>query len=112
CLEFDDIFEDKGKIGFFVPAWMALDEFRDELGNVNKELALRKLIREREVAKNSNSKQKLYDLLQMKPLVPSEAFLVLTGNIFPVGELKEHLANLESNSRTKDLGLTGWMLRD
>lgn len=111
CLEFDDIFEDKGKIGFFVPAWMALDEFRDELGNVNKEAALRKLMREREAANNSKSKQALYSLLQMKPLVPSEAFLVLEGNIFPVGELKEHLAYLESSKRTQSLGNSGWMMR-
>lgn len=112
CMAFDDIFENKGKIGFFVPAWMALDEFRDELGNVNKELALRKLLREREVAANAKSKAPLYALLQMKPLVPSEAFLVLEGNIFPVGELKEHLASLESTERKKDLGTVGWMQRD
>lgn len=112
CMAFDDIFENKGKIGFFVPAWMALDEFRDEFGNVNKELALRKLLREREVAANAKSKAPLYALLQMKPLVPSEAFLVLEGNIFPVGELKEHLASLESTERKKDLGTVGWMQRD
>ena len=112
CMSFDDIFENKGKIGFFVPAWMALDEFRDEFGNVNKELALRKLLREREVAANAKSKAPLYALLQMKPLVPSEAFLVLEGNIFPVGELKEHLASLESTERKKDLGTVGWMQRD
>lgn len=112
CLEFDDVFEGKGKIGFFVPAWMALDEFRDELGNINKELSLKKLLKERQIAANAKSKKPLYDLLQMKPLVPSEAFLILEGNIFPVGELKEHLSNLESTSRKKDLGTTGWMQRD
>lgn len=112
CMEFDDIFEGRGKMGFFVPAYMALDEFRDDFGNVNKELALRKLEREREAAKNAKDKRALYDLLQMKPLVPSEAFLVLSGNIFPIGELKEHLANLETNDRLKDLGTSGWMYRD
>lgn len=112
CLAFDDIFENKGKIGFFVPAWMALDEFRDELGNVNKELALKKLLRERQIAANAKSKAPLYSLLQMKPLVPSEAFLVLEGNIFPIGELKEHLAFLESTDRKKNLGTVGWMQRD
>lgn len=111
-LAFDDIFEGKGKIGFFVPAWMALDEFRDELGNINKELALKKLFKEREVAKNAKSKKPLYDLLQMKPLVPSEAFLVMEGNLFPVVELKEHLAYLESSEKRSDLGTAGWMIRD
>lgn len=112
CLEFDDIFENKGKMGFFVPAWMALDEFRDELGNINKELALIKLDREREAAKAAKDKRAYYDLLQMKPLIPSEAFLVLTGNIFPVGELKEHLSRLETSDKLSDLGTSGWMYRD
>lgn len=112
CIELDDIFEDKGKIGLFIPAWMALDDFRDELGNVNKEAALKVLLKEREIASKAKSKQKLYDLLQMKPLVPSEAFLVMEGNIFPIGELKEHLGNLESSEKLKTLGNTGWMSRD
>jgi len=112
CLTFDDIFENKGKIGLFIPAWMTLSEYRDSLGNINKELALKKLLKEREVAANAKTKDALYSLLQMKPLVPSEAFLVLEGNIFPIGELKEHLSNLESNSKTQDLGNTGLMYRD
>src|SRR5699024_2458007 len=96
----------------FIPAWMVLSEFRDELGNINKELAITKLMKEREIAAKSDNKETLYNLLQMKPLVPSEAFLVLEGNIFPVGELKEHLANLESSEKTSDLGNTGMMRRD
>lgn len=111
-LAFDDIFENKGKIGLFIPAWMALDEYRDKLGNINRELALKKLSKERELAKNAKSKKPLYDLLQMKPLVPSEAFLVLEGNIFPTAELKEHLATLETTERLKELGTNGWMQRD
>lgn len=112
CLTFDDIFENKGQIGLFIPAWMTLSEFRDELGNINKELAMKKLLKEREVAANAKTKDALYSLLQMKPLVPSEAFLVLEGNIFPIGELKEHLSYLETNDKAGDLGNNGWMYRD
>src|SRR5690606_16950626 len=89
-----------------------LSEYRDELGNINKEMAMKKLLKEREIAANAKTKDALYSLLQMKPLVPSEAFLVLEGNIFPIGELKEHLAHLESSHTTKDLGNTGLMYRD
>jgi len=112
CISFEDQFENKGRIGLFIPAWMALDKFRDEFGNVNKELSLRELMREREIAKAAKSKQPYYSLLQMKPLVPSEAFLVMTGNLFPVAELKDHLAYLESTDHKKDLGDSGWMGRD
>jgi hypothetical protein len=112
CLEFDDVFENKGKIGFFVPAWMALDEFRDELGNVDKDKALKKLLKERQDKANGKTKKALYDLLQMKPLVPSEAFLVLTGNIFPVAELKDHLSFIESHKEYDNLGDKGRFGRD
>lgn len=112
CLEFDDLWENKGKIGLFIPAWMTLDKYRDEFGNINKELALAELLKEREIAANAKTKAPLYSLLQMKPLIPSEAFLLLEGNIFPIAELKEHLSELEGSDRTKDLGNTGWMFRD
>jgi hypothetical protein len=108
CLEFDDIFEGSSKkIGFFMPAWMALDEFRDELGNINKELALKKLLKEREIAKQASSKKPLNDLLQMKPLVPSEAFLVQGGNIFDRPELGEWVAKLETDRDGLIQGKTG-----
>lgn len=112
CLEFEDIFEGKGSIGLFIPAWMAPNKFRDEFGNINKELALKEILEEREIAKNAKTKDAYYSLLQMKPLVPSEAFLLLEGNIFPVAELKEHLQYLESSEKLKDIGNIGWMHRD
>lgn len=98
CMEFDDIFEGSGrKIGFFVPAWMALDEFRDEYGNVNKELALKKLQKERDI-KIKGDKATYNMLLQMKPLVPSEAFLTQGGNIFNRPELQQHIKFLETTT--------------
>lgn len=97
CLEFDDIFEGRPKkIGFFVPAWMALDEFRDELGNVNRELAMKKLMKERAEAEKAKSKKPLNDLMQMKPLYPSEAFLAKSGNIFDGPELTDWISTLET----------------
>ena len=48
----------------------------------------------------------------MKPLVPSEAFLVLTGNIFPVAVLKDHLSFLESHKEYDNLGDKGRFSRD
>jgi hypothetical protein len=97
CFEFDDIFENTGKkIGFFVPAWMSYDRYRDELGNVNKELALKDILEERE-QKIKGDKKSYNDLLQMKPLIPSEAFLVSGGNIFDRPELGEWIKHLETD---------------
>ena len=98
CLEFFDTFENTGKmIGMFVPAWMALDEFRDEFGNVDKERALKVLLAERLEASKASSKEALNSLLQMKPLYPSEAFLVTGSNMFPVADMIKHLKFLEQN---------------
>lgn len=112
CLVFNDEFENKGKIGYFVPAWKTLNQFKDEEGVTNDEAARGHLIKERVKLANGKSKQPLYDELQNRPIVPSEAFLVLTGNLFPIAELKEHLSNLESTERKSNLGTEGWMYRN
>ncbi len=112
CLVFEDEYENKGKIGYFVPAWKTLNQFKDEEGITNEKIAKDFLEKERNKLINGRSKQPLYDELQNRPIVPSEAFLVQQGNIFPVAELKEHLSNIESNQRLKELSATGWMQRD
>jgi hypothetical protein len=112
CLEFDDTFENTGKkIGMFVPGWMALDEFRDELGNVDKDKALGRLMEERLEKSKATSKEALNSLLQMKPLKPSEAFLVTGSNIFPVADMIDHLNWLEAND-TKLPSSKGWIVLD
>lgn len=100
CLGFPDEYnENQGKpIGLFVPAWMGLNEYKDKEGNTNKEEALEYLLEAREKAKKANSKKPLNDELQNRPIKPSEAFLVLTGNVFPVAELKKQLGFLESST--------------
>ncbi len=111
CLVFKDDYENKGKIGYFVPAWKTLNDYKDEQGITNEFIARNYLEKERLRLKNGKSKQALYDELQNRPVVPSEAFLVLQGNTFPVAELKEHLAYLETSDKTHDLGVTGMMQR-
>jgi hypothetical protein len=110
CVEFDDIFEGSpNKIGFFIPAWMSFDKYRDELGNVNKELAMKDLLKER-AEKIKGSKKGYNDLLQMKPLKPSEAFLVSGGNIFDRPELGEWIAKLETERDGLVKGKAGYFV--
>ena len=111
CLVFNDEYEGKGKIGYFCPAWKGLNQYKDEQGNTNEDLAKGFLIKEREKKANAKTKQALYDELQQRPIVPSEAFLLKTGNIFPTAELKDHLAYLETHERTKGLATNGKMAR-
>lgn len=98
CLEFDDIFEGRpDKIGFFVPAWMTFDKYRDEFGNVDRHRATAELIKKREILKRAKSKKPLNDEMQQRPLIPSDAFLLTGGNIFDSPELTEHLKFLETD---------------
>lgn len=108
CLAFDDMFENTGrKIGFFIPAWMTLNQYKDALGNTNKERALGFLMKVRETKNAGKSKKPLHDELQQRPIYPSEAFLLSEGNIFPSAELKAHLNWLEASTDGDIIGQSG-----
>jgi hypothetical protein len=113
CLEFDDIFENTGKkIGFFVPAWMGLNQFKDELGNTLKERAIKYLETEREIKRRGKSKAPYDDELQQRPFVPSEAFLLSTGNKFPIADLMNQLKVIETSSDPSIKGTKGELIID
>ena len=96
CLCFDDIWEETGSIGFFVPYELGLNEFKNEEGITDLTKATKYVDMRREQLIKGKSKRPLYDEMQNNPRVPSEAFLMLNANIFPIGELKEHLQWVKS----------------
>lgn len=103
CLAFEDTWEKTGKIGYFIDTLHSTNEFKEGKNLVtNKDRALTSVLREREKAKQAKSKTKLLGLIINKPLVPSEIFLRMEGNFFPTQELKEILAELETNKRLLD----------
>ena len=98
CLAFDDKWENKGKIGYFVPGTMALNQFKEGPNLItNEEKALEYINAERDKAKKSKSSTKMQGTIINKPIVPSEIFLRMEGTYFPTHELKQALAELESN---------------
>lgn len=100
CVEFEDIWEHRGKVGYFVPAYLGLNQYKDAEGNTDVEAAKAELERIR--AKYRASKGGISALegeIVNRPLVPSEIFLQKRGNIFPIPELRNRLAKIESNSR-------------
>ena len=108
CLEFDDIFEKSSKkIGFFVPAWMGLNQFKDSFGNTIKDRAIKFLEGERDKKRAAKTKDPLNDELQQRPFVPSEAFLISTGNAFPVGDLMKQLGKVEASLDSQIKGTKG-----
>jgi len=97
CLCFQDVWEDGGDIGFFVPYELGLNQFKDKEGITNIEAATKFVDKKRDKLAKGKSKQPLYKEMQNNPRVPSEAFLITESNIFPVGELKEHVNWLKAN---------------
>jgi len=97
-LAFEDIWENKGKIGYFTPATVAKRNYKNSDGYTDLKLAEELEQKERDkIKKGADAANRLANYIQYNPLVPSEIFLSTTSNIFPVAELQEVLAELETN---------------
>lgn len=97
-LPFEDIWEHKGWIGFFIPATMALeDQFKDENGFTIEDISKAEVLRAREKARSSKGSFGLIKEMQYRPLVPSEMFLSKSSSIFPVAELKRRLTEVNDS---------------
>lgn len=95
-LVFDDIWENTGKIAYFVPAYLGLNDYKDDNGITRVAEAKAFLEKEREKLRaNKSGASAIDDELQNRPLVPSEAFLTKKGNIFPIDELRNRLITLK-----------------
>lgn len=104
CLVFDDIFENRGKIGYFVPYTKTLNEFKDKPNFItNEERATLYITHRRDEAKKSDDPSVYQGEIINGPIYPSEAFLVVEGAYFPTLYLKTHLGELEGGSCKKYL---------
>jgi hypothetical protein len=102
CIEFEDIFEHRGKIGYFVPYSKTMNEFKDKPNfDTNEDLARLFIENKRQVAKKSPDPTVYQTEIINGPMVPSEAFLVLEGAFFPTLQLKEQLAEVEGGKYKK-----------
>jgi len=96
CLSFDDTWEFRGKIGYFVPAYIGLDDYKDLEGNTKVEEAKAYLEKVREKLRTTKgSSSSLEGEIVNRPLVPSEMFLQRAGSIMPIPELRDLAGKLE-----------------
>jgi hypothetical protein len=115
CLEFVDEFEGyQNKIGLFIPAFLTLNQFKDEFGNTNYVAALSYLQRVRaKLKKNVKTKVAYENETVQRPIIHSEVFLLANNSILPTIDLKEHMDQLlaiQDNPSIK--GQAGWMVLD
>ncbi len=98
CLVFEDVWENRGKIGYFVPSQKGLNDFKEGPNFIaNEERALKSIEAGRDKARKANNKVKLLTTIINQPIRPSEVFMTIDGNFFPVEDLKARLEVLESN---------------
>ena len=95
-LEFEDEWEDTGKIGWFVPAYYMDGNFKDENGNTIEEKAIANYKDRRKDKRKANSAAAIDGEMMNYPLKPSEMFLNAKGNIFPLADLKVVQANIKT----------------
>lgn len=89
-LEFEDEWEGStNPIGFFIPAYYANNEFKDDNGNTDVEAAIAFYNKRREEKKKARTTSALDMEMMNYPIKPSEMFLNAKNNIFPVSDLKE-----------------------
>lgn len=104
CVKFDDIFENRGKIGYFVPYWKTLNEHKVKPDFITDESKARLQIEyQRKKAKKSTDPTVYQTEIINGPVLPSEAFLVLEGSYFPTLYLKDQLGELEGGKFKKYL---------
>lgn len=94
----EDTYESRGVIGYFIPAYYSLNQYRDSNGVVDKAKAVDFLQKERTKLKgNGTSSDALNKEIQYRPLVPSEMFLTKASSIFPTVELRNRLTQIQSH---------------
>ena len=102
CLAFDDIWEESGACGLFVPYRYGLNDFKDHQGVTDQIKAEKYIKQKRDALKHANDKSALNKEQQNNPEVPSEAFLLSGDSVLPIADLKEHLNWLKSKVQTDD----------
>jgi hypothetical protein len=106
-LEFDDTWENTGKIGLFIPAHRGDRKFKDSEGNTKVVEAQKYYEKRREIKRKAKSSTAI-ELEQMNyPEKPSEIFLNKVVNKFAVRDAKARLAELMGASTLLDASYRG-----
>jgi len=103
-LEYDDVWEQTGKIGFFLPAYLTNVTFKDENGNTDVEAALQYYMTRRIQASEQSDPDVLRHEKMNFPIIPSDMWSSNKGHYFPISELLEKERKLIHHGKYKSLG--------
>lgn len=109
CLAFNDDYENKGEIGYFVPKEKGLNQFKE---GVNKITNLEKASKFLDDKFNSLKDNKILQATELinNPRLPSHMFYTIDGLFFPTIDLKNRLGQLESNYKEISSSLKGFVV--
>jgi hypothetical protein len=111
-LAFPDVYEQRNKIGFFLPAPYTNLKYKDEMGNTKLDEAMEYENYMRDVAKQAGNTSAYDELIMSRPLRPSEMFMSRTGNKFPIAMLREQQATNDRYGFKKHLRTVGTLVED
>ena len=115
-LPFNNIWDDNAEqslCGFFHPENLNLVGFYDKQGNSDFEGAKKyELDKRNALRRAANSSYVLQKRVQEKPLSPSEAFLTVSTNDFPIVELQHQLDLVRRENLHIKKGMAGTLYRD
>ena len=100
-LPFDDIWEGRGEIGRFIPAEYSLQDYKDDQGNTILDEASEALEKERKRLSKADSNLPLVQKKMYMPMKPSEMFISLNSNLFPIDKLQDQLVKAEDEYSNK-----------
>jgi len=104
CLTWEDVYEHKGEIGFFVPSYYVTNH-RDSNGNAILDISQEEELTERHKKRSLDTSIAYEQHIMARPIVPSEMFLTKTGNIFPKAEIQTQLEWLDRNNYVNTLSV-------
>lgn len=87
---------EKKKIGLFVPAYYALDMYKDKNGNSRIGLAYDAIMKKREKDKKEKDSISFELDIMFNPVKPEEMLRPSSGGVLPKQEASEQLANIEA----------------
>lgn len=103
-LEYDDIWEQTGKIGFFLPAYLTNVTYKDENGNTDVDAAVQYyVVRRIDAAEKSDPDVLRHEKMNF-PIIPSDMWTSGKGHYFPISELLEQERRLIHRGRYKTIG--------
>jgi hypothetical protein len=110
CLSFDDTFEQRGKIGYFVPVTSTRNKHKKGPNLITDTTsAMMEEDHLRESRKKDLTRYQVHII--NNPIVPSEAFLVTEGTRFPTVLLKDQLSDVLGGKKKRflDASYKGWL---